>query len=176
MQQSVTAGLEYHHETAMQTWDLIEADLTQQQEQFEAEFREKGVEVAENWAFSSENRTFIRQIAQFLEENTSDCQHIPPTRVWQYLIAYALLQNTALSASWEVPYEPEAPPVDQLLPMSYFSKYAVGIYGKFLVNILMKSRKLDLFQTISDEEILIEHAQITPDQLIYRHFDSSKHL
>lgn len=176
MQQTLTTGLEYHHDTAMQTWDMIEAELTQQQESLEKEFREKGVEIGDNWAFSSENRMFIRQIGQFIEGNTADCQHMQTSRVWQYLIAYAILQNTALTAKFDLLYEPETPPIDQLLPMSYFSKYAVGIYGKFLVNCLMKSRKLDLFLAISDEEILCEHANITSDQLLYRHFDSSKHL
>lgn len=176
VQQAVTAGLEYNHETAMQTWDMIEEGLTTQQQDFEADFKKKGIDVGDSWVFSSENRMFIRQISQFIETNTADCQHLPPSKVWQYLIAYAILQTAARTAVWEMMYEPDTPPMAQLLPMSYFSKYAVGIYGKLLVNCLMKKRKLDVFLSISEEQILCEHAHITPDQFVYRHFDSSKHL
>lgn len=176
VQQAVTAGLEYNHETAMQTWNLIEEGLTNQQQGLEADFREKGVEIGDNWVFSSENRLFIRQISQFIAVNTADCQHLSPSKVWQYLIAYAILQTTARTAMWEMMYEQDPPPLDQIPPMSYFSKYAVGIYGKLLVNCLMKKRKLDVFLSISEEQILCEHAHITADQFVYRHFDSSKHL
>lgn len=176
VKQAVTAGLEYNHEVAMQTWDMIEEGLNSQQEVIEEDFKERGINIGDNWAFSSENRLFIRQISEFIEENTADCAHIPPSKVWQYLIAYAILQTNSRTTEWEMPYITDSPPLDQLPAMSYFAKYAVGIYGKLLVNCLMKNRKFDVFLSISDESILCEHAKITPDQIIYRHFDSSRHL
>ena len=176
VQQAVHAGLEYNHETAMQTWSMIEEGLTHQQKEMEEYFREKGIDVGDNWAFSSENREFIRQITQFIGSNTADCEHLPPSKVWQYFFAYVIMQTAARKTSWEMPYEEQPIPLEKLGEMSYFSKYAVGIYGKLLVNCLMKNRKIDLFLTISEEEILCEHAGITPEQIAYPHFDSSKNL
>ena len=65
---------------------------------------------------------------------------------------------------------------DGLKDMKYFCRFAVGIYGKLLVSILIEKKWTKLFQSESDEEILRKYAKIPPENLVYSHLKSKKYL
>jgi hypothetical protein len=58
--------------------------------------------------------------------------------------------------------------------MCYFSKYAMAIYGKLLVNVLLKKKITDIFKTISEAEVICSHLNIPLSDIVYSHLMSAR--
>lgn len=60
--------------------------------------------------------------------------------------------------------------------LAYYSKYATAIYGKYLINILIEKKVLDLFRKISDVKIFIRYAKLNSEDIKYHHIKSRRFL
>jgi len=156
--------------------EAIERGLTSHQEELERYFEANDIDVHKNWAFSTENRQVINEIAAYVRQEIGELKPIPMIRLWQYLIAWVVVQRTARKNLWSFFKDPEEPAAYRLEEMGYFCKYAVGVYGKLLVNIFMKSKYGDLFKKIPPEEILSTYAGITTSDVLYINPDSQQFL
>ena len=172
----VEYSIRSNYQDTIQSLQIIENGLNIHQRELEKYFVDNGIDVYENWAFSIENRETIRELSEYIKLNTSECKDIPYHRLWQYFIAWACIQKKARQLLWKI----ETIPMDNFLQsglhdMKFFCKYAVGIYGKLLVRVLIEKKWLKIFQTESDESILCNYAKIIPENLLYSHITSKKY-
>jgi Lipase (class 3) len=173
----VKQSITYNYQESIQTLQIIESGLNCHQNELEEYFRQNNIDVHENWAFSQENRETIRELTAFIKENTRDCKDIPYHRVWQYFIAFACIQKKARELIWRIKRLEMTPYlIDGVNDMKYFSRFAVGIYGKLLVSIIIEKKWTKIFKSESDEEILMRYAKFHSENLIYSHIKSKKYL
>lgn len=161
---------------SMQYVEAIERGLTSHQIELEAFFEENQIDVHKHWAFSIENRQVISEIANFVRREIGELKPIPVVRLWQYLIAWAVVQRTARKNLWTFIKDVEEPAAFRLEEMAHFCKFAVGIYGKLLTNIFMKSKFGDLFKKSEPNEILQNYAGISKGEVLYIQPDSRQFL
>lgn len=170
-------SIKLNYQDSMQSLKIIETGLNKHQDELEEYFKKNNIDVHENWAFSNENRETIRELACFIKESTRECKEIPYHRLWQYFIAYVCIQKKARKLLWKIKKVPNDEFLEQgLREMKTYCKYAVGIYGKLLVSILIEKRWLKLFQSESHEEIFCKYARVLPENLIYSQLTSKKYL
>jgi predicted lipase len=156
--------------------EAIERGLTSHQVKLESYFEQNDIDVHKNWAFSIENRQVINEISAYIRQEIGELKPIPIVRLWQYLIAWVVIQRAARKKLWCFTKDPEEPEAYRLEEMAYFSKFAVGVYGKLLVNIFLKSKFGDLFKKIPHEEILSTYAQIDKEEVLFSQSDSKQFL
>lgn len=171
--ETVTVGLDAGHSVSIRTWSAVEDELTRESQDLEAYFKEKGVGMPQNWFFSTENLTCIKEIGSFIGKNTADCSQLGVTAMGKYLIAYAIVQSLSRQQHWDLPLTPSPPAFSLLLDMRLFCKYSIGIYGKTLVNCYMQGRTLDAFARIHDTDALCEYTNVDRSQVVRAHFESS---
>lgn len=161
----------------MDSLSVIERGLNYQQLKMEDYFKKHGINLHESWVFSSENRESIREITEFIKENTKDCSQIPYHRIWQYLMAYIVLQRKAREVLWNPVVLQRTPELQgRLQEMATFSTYAVGIYGKLLVRVIMQEKLLDLFRSITDHEIFRMYCDLQVKDVIYHQAESRRFI
>ena len=169
-QKALYAGQEAGYVWVVSFCDWLEGLLTRLQERFETEFEDTGLDVHQHWAFSLRHRSLVKQVLHFLRDDTSELQHLPTHALIRCILFYMILQRRVRTLAWKPPYDspPENP--DQVLQdMSYYSKYAIGVYGHFLT-IVCKGR--GVFSQMSVEDILIDHARLNAKDLVYSEFNT----
>lgn len=156
---------------------IIEKGLSKQQDDFEQYFRENNRTVHHNWAFSKENREMIRELSDFIKDNTRELKNVPYHKIIQYFIAFGKIQKIARLRGWRLEKLELSPKLQSGLEgLNTFCKYAVGIYGKMLVNVIIKKKWLKIFASESDEQILQTYTNTLPQHLLYSHIQSKKYL
>jgi hypothetical protein len=138
----------------------------------EAYIIQNGADRTTSWPFSKENRALIGEVSEFMKSHTAECEGISLVSMWQYFIAWSIVQRAARNTLWTFPRETDTPRRWRLEEAAYYSKFSVGVYGKSLVNMLMNSQYLDLFRAISPRAILSTYAGILPDDVVYMKTDS----
>lgn len=124
-----------------------------------------------SWPFSKENRLLIKEITAFLRTHTAECSRISAAGMWQFFMAWSIAQRAARETVWRFPRE-EAQGLTDLSEAVYYSKYAVAIYGKTLVNLQMKAQYYDLFRTVPGNQIMAEYVGIPLDDVVYLNEES----
>ena len=151
--------------------DWLETALTDAQTWFEDYFESQGLTLQQHWAFSLRHRALVKEVLQLLGNDTAELRLLPTALVIRLTLFYMILQRRVRALTWKPQYIPH-PDQDALLAdLSYFSRYAVGIYGHFLT-IVCKKRPDQLFSALSEVDILLEHAHMNPRDLIYTDFES----
>jgi hypothetical protein len=156
--------------------EAIEKGLTSHQAQLEKYFEQSNIDVHKNWAFSIENRQVINEISGYIRQEIGELRPIPIVKLWQYFIAWVVIQRAARKKLWSFTKDPEEPEVYRLEELAYFSKFAVGVYGRLLANIFAKSKYKDLFNKLRHEEILSTYAQIDKEDVLFSQPDSQQFL
>jgi len=89
-------------------------------------------------------------------DETSGIRDLKQHKIWQYLIAWVIVQKRARKLEWSFPYDTDpSPRMEERFPdLCYYVKFALAIYGKLLVNVLMNKSVTSLFKTISEAEII----------------------
>lgn len=90
-----TMSLVANYHDSMNNLNIIERGLNTQQTSLEKYFEDNGINVHENWVFNLENRETIRDIYMFIRHNTRETDIIPYHRIWQYFMAYVIVQKRA---------------------------------------------------------------------------------
>ena len=171
-QKGLYFGQEAGYELAVKSCDWLEGALTKLQTWFEGEFRELGMSLQDHWAFSLKHRSLVKEVLIFFHEDTTELQHLPTHALIRFNLFYMILQRRVRALTWKPAYD--APPEDQdkvLQDMSYYSKYAIGVYGHFLT-IVCKGQTGSVFSQMTEEDILIDHARLNPKDLIYSEFNT----
>lgn len=156
--------------------EAIEKGLSSHQVEVERYFEANGIDVHKSWAFSTENRQVIKEISAYIGQETGEIRPIPIVRLWQYLIAWVVVQRNARRNLWCFKKDPERPEESRLKEMSYFCKYAVAIYGKLLVSVFIKSKFKDLLKKVSVAEILATYTEIPMEEILYINPNSEQFL
>lgn len=63
---------------------------------------------------------------------------------------------------------------EDIKEMMYYRKYAIGIYGKNVIRILVSKRYLDLLRSIPDRQVFCEHCEIADEDVILCRFSAEK--
>ncbi|CAG9313024.1 unnamed protein product [Blepharisma stoltei] len=170
-----TYSLVANYQDTMNNLNIVERGLNAQQEDMEKYFKKVGIGIDKSWAFSIENRETIREISEFIKESTKECKNIPYHKIWQYFMAFVIVQERARHLLWKAVIVPRTPDMAASLEeMAYYSRYATAIYGKYLINILMEKKVLDLFKKINDDQIFLRYSNTSQQDLAYSHIKSQR--
>lgn len=177
VQNLVRYSISANYQDTASSLSMIENGLTSQQKDLEEYFEKNNKDVHRSWAFSLENRESIRELISYVRESTHEFDNVPYHRLLQYFIAFGKLQKMARRTIWSI----QKFPMDETLytglkEMNDYCKYAVGIYGKLLVRIIIEKKWSRLFKFESDEEILIKYSGMKRENLIYSYIKSKKYM
>jgi len=155
---------------AVASCDWLEAALTDAQTWFEAYFEEHGF-AQQHWAFSLRHRALVKEVLQLLSKDTAELRLLPTALLIRLTLFYMILQRRVRALTWRPAYSPQPHQDASLADLSYFSKFAIGVYGHFLT-IVCKGQTEKFFSQMSEQEILLEHAHLNARDLVYTDFDS----
>ena len=93
-------GIEASNVLTTESIEAIDEHITEYSTEMEKYFEEIGIDIHQNWAFSTENREVIRKIAALVKENIEDIDDLPIGTFWQYLAAWSILQSKARELDW----------------------------------------------------------------------------
>lgn len=169
-QKALFIGQEAGYEFIIRSCDWLETKLTRLQTWFEREFEQRGLSVHSHWAFSLKHRSLVKEVLTFFHEDTSELQHLPTHALIRFILFYMILQRRVRALTWKPPYAPPPAQPDLLLQdLSYYAKYAIGVYGHFLT-IVCKGQ--GMFSDMSEEDILVDHARLNAKDLVYSEFNT----
>jgi hypothetical protein len=120
--------------------------------------------VPPNWPFTKENRLLISEVSEWLKLHTSDCKGISLAAMWQFFMAWSITQRAARETAWSFPKE-EPQGIFKVSEAVYYSKYAVAVYGKLLVNLYMEEQFADLVRNVPAIEILATYSGIPVEDI-----------
>lgn len=173
----VKESIKSSYKDTQNTLMIIEKGLSKQQDEFEQYFKENNHTAHQNWAFSQENRQMIRELSDFIKDNTRELNNVPYHKMIQYIIAFGKIQKVARTIEWQVDKVELSPKlVNGVENLNRFCKYAVGIYGKMLLSVIIKKKVLKIFSSETDEEILEKYTNTLPEHLLFSHIQSKKYL
>ena len=156
---------------AVASCDWLETALTDAQTWFEAYFEEHGLVLQQHWAFSLSHRALVKEVLQLLSKDTAELRLLPTALLIRLTLFYMILQRRVRALTWRPVYSPQ-PNQDALIAdLSYFSRFAIGVYGHFLT-IVCKGQTDKFFSQLSEQDILLEHAHLNARDLVYTDFES----
>ena len=166
-----------NYQSQHKSLSVIEAGLNQAQSDLEAKFDKNNQKAYKNWVCSSENRKLIREIITFTKEHTKEFKSLPYHKILQYFAAFTYIQQQARDQIWQVS-------VLQLTEflrfglknLQKFSKYAVGVYGKLLVRVIIQKKWYKIFSSESDEAILKNYTNTKKEDLMYCALEAGRYL
>lgn len=166
-----------NYQSQHKSLSVIEAGLNQSQADLEAKFDKNNQKSYKSWVCSSENRKLIREIILFTKEHTKEFNPLPYHKILQYFAAFTYIQQQAREQLWQV----SVLPLNEFLRfglknLQKFSKYAVGVYGKLLVRVIIQKKWFRIFSSESDEAILKSYTSTKEDDLKYCALESGLYL
>ena len=153
----------------------IESSLTASQKDYEEYFSTNDIKAHHNWVFSTENRKTIRELTEFIKDCTKDIKDVPYHKVLQYCMAFICIQKKARQVLWKPKIRKNDFLSDSINDIKYYCKYSIAIYGKLLVRILIENKWIDLFKSISEDEIFSKYVEIDEQELVYSNMVSRKY-
>ena len=177
VQKIVKGSIESSYADSANSLAIIERGLSKKQTEFERYFEENGKEVHHNWAFSQDNRELIRQVADYVKQNTKELKDVEYHKLIQYMIAFAKVQKAARFRTWSIEKIPNTPQLTEgIVYLNRYCKFAVAIYGKLLVSFLIEKKWVKMFKSESDERILLNYCEIPQDYIIHSHIKSRRYF
>ena len=154
----------------------IESSLTSYQDHLEEYFYENNIRVHHDWVFSKENRKTINELTGFIKNCTKNLKKIPYHKIWQYCIAFSSIQKIARQVIWKAEIQHDNKFENSVVEMKYFCKYAIAIYGKLLVRVLIENKWGNLIISDTEDLIFCKYVKINEELLIYSQMLSRKFI
>lgn len=153
----------------------IETGLKEEQQALEEYFKQKGVDVSKEYAFSSENQQLLSEIFDYLNTNVTEVKHIKSHKMLQYVLAYIIVQRLARKLDWTIPCLPDPPNIqERKQEANRLCIYAAAIYGKqvFWRYCLEEEKYQDIFKGKDDLEMFMLFSEVAKDDVVFSFLES----